>query len=192
MHKRFSLALIGAWLLSTSAAAGAAIGLNLVPIAQSASALSVAISISGLGVGAAPSLAAYDLDLLFDAGHLAYVGTAFGDPALTNQLDPFDLGSNPATAALAGPGRLNLFELSLDTAAELDALQAASFTLAVVNFDVLANGSSELSLNVNALADANGDPLPANVASATITSVPLPSSFAAMAAGLGLLFRRRA
>lgn len=192
MHKRFNLALIGAWMLSTSAAADAASGLTLVPIAQSASALSVAISISGLGASAAPSLAAYDLDLLFDAGHLAYVGTAFGDPALGNQLDLLDLDSNPAAAALAGAGRLNLFELSLDTAADLDALQAASFTLAVVNFDVLANGSSELSLNVNALADANGDPLPANVAPATITSVPLPSSFAAMAAGLGLLFRRRA
>ncbi|ANE54014.1 MULTISPECIES: cohesin domain-containing protein [Methylomonas] len=192
MHKRVSSALIGAWLLSNSAAAGAAIGLNLVPIAHSASALSVAISISGLGAGAAPSLAAYDLDLLFDAGLLAYVGTAFGDPALDNQLDPLDLGSNPATAALAGTGRLNLFELSLDTAAELHALQADSFTLAVVNFDVLANGSSELSLNVNALADANGDPLPANVAPTTITTVPLPPACAAMAAGLGLLYRRRA
>lgn len=192
MHKRFSLALIGAWMLSNSAAVGAASGLTLVPIAQSASALSVAISTSGLDAGAAPALAAYDLDLLFDAGHLAYVGTAFGDPALGNQLDLLDLDSNPAAAALAGAGRLNLFELSFDTTADLHALQADSFTLAVVNFDVLANGSSELSLNVNALADANGDPLPANVAPTTITTLPLPPAFAAMAAGLGLLYRRRA
>ncbi len=191
MNNRFSLTLLAAWLLSLSGTAGAAIELSLVPITQTASSLSVGVSISGLGNATAPSLGAYDLDLLFDRDHLSYVGAVFGDPVSGNELDPLDLGLNPSAAALAGAGRLNLFELSLESATELKELQADSFILAVLNFDFLIAGSSQLSLNVNALSDANGDPLQAVAAPIAVTSVPLPPAFVTMAAGLGLLYRRR-
>ncbi|WFP49153.1 hypothetical protein PL263_13720 [Methylomonas sp. EFPC3] len=192
MKNRFSLTLLATWLLSISGTAGAAIELSLVPITQTASSLSVGVSISGLGNAAAPSLGAYDLDLVFDGDHLAYVGAVFGDPVSGKALDPLDLGLSPSAAALAGAGRLNLFELSLDSAATLNQLQADSFILAVLNFDFLMAGSSQLSLNINALGDANGDPLQAAATPIAVASVPLPPAFALMAAGLGLLYRRRA
>lgn len=191
MKHWFRRVLSAAILISAATAANAAIELALVPIAQTASSLSVGIAISGLDDGAAPSLGAYDFDLSFDAARLTYVSSDFGDPILGNQLDVFGLGANWVSASLSSPGVLNVFELSLDDPADLNAQQLGAFTLAVLHFDVLNAGDTTLNLAINALGDADGDALAANPASLTVTAVPLPSAFVLMVAGLGWVFKPR-
>lgn len=158
--------------------------LSISQITQTGDSVDVGIGISGLGAGGSPSLGAYDLDLRFDANQLAFTGAVFGDTLLGNQLDLFDFGANPRSAELSAAGTVNLFELSLDAAADLNALQADSFTLATVSFKVLNAGTGELTLIGNALSDADANPLSAVDMSVSITTVPLPSAIFPMAFGL--------
>ncbi len=179
-------------LLLANGIAQAAINLGINPIAQSGNSVDIGIVISGLESGVAPSLSTYDLDLNFDQSQLSFASAVFGDPVLGNQLDLFNFGSNLVSAGITSPGVLNLYELSFDSAADLNALQADSFTLAVISFDVLNVGSSHLELVINALGDADGNVLLADVSSATITTVPLPPAFLMMFSGLfAVLVSRR-
>jgi hypothetical protein len=69
-------------------------------------------------------------------------------------------------------------------------LQTDSFTLAILSFNVLNSGTSQLSMAINALGDAEGNALvAANAASVSIatTVVPLPSAFFMMLPGLASL-----
>jgi hypothetical protein len=110
---------------------------------------------------------------------------------LGNQLDLASLGST-TIAELTGVGIVNLFELSGDAAEDLNTLQADSFNLATVTFDVLNVGTSLLQLDFNALADADGKALSAVTLSAPVTTVPLPSAFLLMASSLaGLMLAGR-
>ncbi|NOT10795.1 MAG: hypothetical protein HOP23_03010 [Methylococcaceae bacterium] len=166
--------------------AQAAINLDINPIAQSGNSVDIGIVISGLDSGAAPSLSTYDLDLNFDPSQLSFASADFG-----NQLDLFNSGSNLTTAEITSPGVLNLFELSFDSPADLNILQADSFTLATLTFNIVNAGTSQLEIFINALGDADGNPL-ANVAltSASITTVPLPPAFFMMAPVLaGLAYK---
>ncbi len=176
--------------LSNADLAQASIQLGFSPAAQTGNTLSVGIVISGLAEDAAPALATYDFNLQFDANQLAFTGASFGDSILGNQLDLFNLGENAASANLIDTGVLNVFELSLDSAADLNNLQADSFTLATFSFFVLSSGNSLLNLTLNTLADANGEPLDADISpAAPITTVPLPSAFLMLFTGLaGLIF----
>jgi hypothetical protein len=83
---------------------------------------------------------------------------------------------------------LNLFELSLDLASDLDTLQSGSFTLATLTFDTMAQGTSILNINVNALGDANGDSLVVDVNTSSITVVPEPNAWFLFLSGLTSLF----
>lgn len=176
------------WLLAplmlVSSMTQASITLNLTPIVHSGNSLQIDIAISGLAEAAAPSLGAYDFDISFDPSQLSFDHAVFGDSMLGNQLDVFNLGGNFTTADSIGPGLINLSELSLDLASDLDNLQADSFTLATLNFLIVNPGSSTLSLNVLSMADANGQALNvANVAT-PINTVPLPSAMLLMAPSL--------
>src|SRR5262249_54807993 len=136
-------------LLLLAATSARALILDLAPVSQTAGVgaqLQVALQVSGLGDGAAPSLASFDVDLTFDASALSFVSAAFGDPVLGDQLDVLGLGS--VTSASPGSGVVNLFELSLDTQADLDTLQAGDFTVATLTFKALTAGSSPLALGV--------------------------------------------
>ncbi|MEE9398524.1 MAG: hypothetical protein V3V31_16115 [Methylococcales bacterium] len=147
-----------------------AISIGFNPVSQSVTTGDTIITdvvISDLGSGAAPSIGTYDLDITFDDSHLSFVSTSFG-----NQLDLFGLGST-ASDILTGAGVLNLFELSFDLPADLDALQADSFSLATLTFDVLTTNSSALGIVVNALGDSLANPLTADVAAGNITSTDL-------------------
>jgi len=171
----------------------ASLFLSITRISQTGNSVNVDIGISGLASGAAPSLSGYDVNLSFDSTYLSFAAVAFGDAVLGNQLDLASLGST-TISELAGIGLVNLFELSGDTAEDLNTLQADSFNLATVTFDVLNVGTSLLQLDLNALADADGNALSAVTLSAPVTTVPLPSAFLLMApalAGLMCAGKRR-
>ncbi|MDT4290279.1 cohesin domain-containing protein [Methylomonas sp. MO1] len=191
MMKQLKASLAGIVLYAASGVADAAIDLHFTPLSQTADAIEIGLSISGLGDAA---LGTYDFNIQFDPTHLVFAGVAFGDPLLGDELDVFDLGGNSVAADLLAPGVLNLFESSLDDAADLQTLQADSFTLAIIRFNVLSGGSSQLDLLINGLADAGGDGLSANLAPLTINAVaavPLPSMFWPMVGGLWVVLRRR-
>lgn len=186
--KIIKLVLIKALLLTTTIA-NASVELYFDSPVQSGNLVNVGILISGLGNEVAPSLSTYDLDIQFDANHLAYSGIVFGDSILGNQLDIFGFGDNETAVGLSSSGVLNIFELSFDSPEDLYAFQADSFTLAMLTFSVLAANTSQLNIAVNALGDAEGHFMVANLSSGKISTVPLPSSLWLMVAALTFLSR---
>ena len=164
--------------------------LSLDPITQNAtvgSPINVSLIITGLSDNAAPSLSTFDLDISFDPAILRLSSVTFGDAVLGDQLDLFSLG-NVDTSTL-GVGTVNLFELSFDSASDLDSLQAGSFTLARLMFNALSEGVSDLGISVNALGDSLGDALAVSPAAASVTThaaapVPLPASLLLLGTGL--------
>ncbi len=177
-------------LLLTGNTVQASIILGFNTLSQSANTLEIALTVSGLDGAAAPSLSTYDLDIGFDNTHLAFTGAAFGDPLWGHQLDVFNFGSNATVAEITSPGLLNLFELSLDAPEDLNTLQADSFTLATLSFNILNTGSSQLRIGINVFDDAYGNAIIPIVSPATITTIPLPSALWLMLGGLGMIFRR--
>ncbi len=165
--------------------------LSIAQITQTGNSVTVDIGFSGLASGAAPSLGMYDVNLSFDPSYLSYAGAVFGDKTLGNQLDLAQLGST-AIAELPGVGIVSLFELSGDSAEDLNNLQASSFNLATISFDVLNPGTSLLQLDINSLADADGNALSAITISAPVTIVPLPSALLMLLTGLAGLIASNA
>lgn len=170
-------------LLSTKPVSAISIGFNPInPNVNLGTPVGVALTISGLGDATAPSLGTFDLDVSFDPTILSLSGVTYGDPVLGDQLDLFGLGS--LTATTPGAGSANLFELSFDFPDDLNNLQAGNFTLATLTFDTLALGTSPLNLSVNALGDAFGDPLVANIESGSVNVVPEPGTVLLLSSGL--------
>jgi hypothetical protein len=145
--------------------------------------VTVNIDIAGLGGGTA--LGTYDLNVGFDPTLLSYDSIVFG-----NQVDISGLGD--IQFVTPGTGTVEVFELSLDSPSELNSLQASSFTLAALTFDTLATGSnSPVALSVNALGDAFGNSLTADLENGSVT-INAPSAVAEPATvpllGAGLFF----
>ena len=197
MRRAARATLLLTFLVALCAAPAGAATIGISPTASSAGvgeSVEIQLTVSGLGDGAAPSLSVFDLDLLFDPALLAVSSVAYGDPILGDQLDLDGFG--PVTATMpAGPGALNLFELSLDAPATLDADQAAAFVLATVELTTLAAGTSVLGIDVIDLGDAFGNPLPAEVMPGELTigaAVPEPTSLVLFPIGLlAVRFARR-
>lgn len=137
--------------------------------------LAIDVRISGLNNGSSPSLGAYDLDFNYDANLFAIHSIMWGDATQGNQLDLMNYGS--LQDSNSGNGWLNLFELSFDSAEDLNLLQAGEFILFSVLLNAIADGSSMLSLTANALSDAYGNELfiaPINNLSLVVNSVSVP------------------
>jgi len=153
----------------------------------------VQVAISGLGHLEAPSIGAIDLDLFFDSAILSPVDGSLGDPDLGDQLDVLGLGS--LAIATIDVGSINFFELSFDLPADLESLQVGSFVIGSVIFEGLSAGVSALSLSVNSIADAHGDPLLVDtVVGSSVTVIPEPSTILLLAGGvvgIGVHRRRR-
>lgn len=185
-----AVALCAAFLWSERAAA---VSLALSPATQSVTtggAVDVDIVITDLGSGAAPTLAAFDLDVSFDPSVLSFLSVDFG-------LDLGVPGLDALTSAglLAGPMRVDLAATSLLANATLDAQQPASFVLATLHFVALAPGTSALAITQAVLADTAGGPgnnsIAADLAGADVTVVPEPGTAALLAMGIALFHARR-
>lgn len=163
-----------------------AVSLNIVPATQNAGIgdmLEVGVEITGLGDFMPDSLGTYDFDVTFDTGVLEVVDVVFGDPVLGNQLDLFGFGLNPAGFSVIG-NTLNVFEVSLDFASDLNSLQAGSFQLATIVFNAKAAGTSPLDLSDILLGDAFAAPLMATAAGGSATVVPVPAALYLFGSGL--------
>jgi hypothetical protein len=110
-------------------------------------------------------------------------GVNFGD-----QLDLLGLGSVRLVDD-SDAGIINLYEVSLDQADDLNQFQLPSFTLATLTFNPLIDGMSTIDAIVNTLGDANGDPLEAEVNGAQLRttsthSIPEPMTLLLFVTGL--------
>ena len=169
---RLRNALLVLSLLALSAPQAKAATISIIPAGTSADVgdiVTIDIVASGLGAPAsAPSLGTYDLTLGFDPLVVSFVDVEWG-----SGLDVLGLGS--IRDLLPGLDVLDIFELSLDSAADLDLLQPSSFLLARLRFLAIGEGSSPLLLSANALSDAGGGDIPADTQDGRIR-VPEPLS----------------
>jgi hypothetical protein len=134
--------------------------------------LVVDIVVSDLGAGIAKSVGAFDLNLSFNTDLLSYNSISFG-----NQLDIFGFGNGFGSlqySAEDGVNGVNFGELSLYSAKQLNELQQGSFLLASLTLTSLAAGSSDLSLSILSLADAEGQALSSQIANASINIQAVP------------------
>lgn len=133
-------------------------------------AIEVKVQVSNLQNATAPSLGAYDLNLNY-AAHLFQISSlVWGDTINGNQLDLNGFGSLHISDD-STIGTLNLFELSFDSAWDLDNLQKDSFTLFSVIFSSLAQGSGNFTIDTHALSDAYGNSLTADAINNTSVAV---------------------
>jgi hypothetical protein len=166
----------------------------------------VEVVVSGLAPNGAPALSSFDFNVRFDTSVLGIdINDGDGDGVIdsialdpSGQLDLFASGLNPVAATLTGIGELNLFELSFDLPADLNALQPGTFILATIQFQTIGAGTAAIVLESNTMVDAFGDRLVATVQGDHVVVVtrgvplPLPPTTALMALGvLAALARRR-
>jgi hypothetical protein len=143
---------------------------------------SVNLTVAGLGNGTA--LGTYDIDVTYDSAIIKLSSVTYG-----TSLDVLGLGSIQGTTF--GPGTVNVFELSLDSTADLNALQPSAFTLVHLDFMSSSYGTSPLNMNINALGDANGNSLTALVNQGSV-AVPQPPALFLIALSLvGLLWFKK-
>ncbi len=137
--------------------------------------VSVDVRVTDLG---ASQLGGFDIDVAYNSALLTPTGVTFGpflgDPLLFEAFTDF---------SFATPGVVDFSEVSLLSAAELDALQSGSFSIATLSFDAIGSGPASFTvLATSTLADASGNPL----------AIPEPASMLLFGLGFaGLITARR-
>src|SRR5688500_13691879 len=131
-----------------------AITLEFVPASQTVVAgQPIAVDLGVSGVARPPAIGAFDLDVSFDPGILTPVDVVFGlllgDPSLGEAIFGFTFL----------PGIVDLAEVSLLSASDLDSRQAGSFPLATLFFTGAGAGTSMLFLSEVIVDDAFGQKL---------------------------------
>jgi hypothetical protein len=184
MRRKYLLFCLMIFALLTHPTADATPLLALEPqqqIAPIGTQIALDLVISGLGAaGQSPSLGAYQLDIVTTAG-LSYAGTVFSDAVLGDQLDLTGAGSLLLDTPI--PGGVFLFGLSFEAPADLVALQAGTFRLARVFFDVSDNQPQTVRLLNVILSDEIGKPVDA-VISGALVNVPEPSTALVFVSGI--------
>ena len=169
-------------------ARGGAATITLVPASPTVGAsnpIDVDVVISGLGEGAPPTVAAFDLDVTFDAAVLQLVSVDFG-------WDVFPDAGLSAWNLLATPPRVDLAGASLFDDATLDAYQPASFVLATLHFFALTPGVSPLAITQAVLAATGGGSLPSALVGTSVeVLVPEPGTVSLLLVGLAGLSAAR-
>lgn len=155
--------------------------------------LELQVRVSGLDDNAAPSLGVYDLNLGFDATLFSLNAVHWGDSVLGNQLDLAGFGS--LQESTVNGSWLNLFELSFDSVADLDLLQAGDFTLFSVLLTAQAIGEGNFSLWINSIGDASGNELSIDEPNGLAVivggvEVPEPSGFLLLLGALAIFALR--
>ncbi len=177
----FANIIIGLALLLMPAAAGA-VSIGFSPSAQAVDVgdpVFVDVVISDLN---GEIVSAYDLDITYDASILTATDVTFGsflgDEFFFEVFNDFDL---------SGSGVVDMAQLSLLSDADLAAMQPASFVLATIEFQAIADGTSALDfvapLDIKGLQASIIDVDPAS-GSVTV-GAPIPEPSAALIFGLG-------
>jgi len=153
-------------------------------IANTGDSISFDLVISNLGNFSPVSLGAFDISVGFDASALSFAGYSLGDflgsLALLEAID--------ASVGDVG-GAVNVAEVSLLSALDLDTLQPASFVLATLNFNVInLTGGAVTQLSILSgpvLGDAFGAPIAVTgLGSASIASIPAPGTLVLLSASI--------
>jgi hypothetical protein len=156
------------------------------------SVVNIELLVSGLGDHTAPSLGAFDVIIAFNPALLSPAGVAFdtglGDP---NASPPEAYPS--ADTSVAGTVKLivtslleaNAATCSLCLPPYLDDLQGSAFRLATLTFTGDSPGTAVMSLTINALADAQGEALDADIQGTAVTVVGTPEPGSLMLLALG-------
>lgn len=164
-----------------------AITISIEPVSTLAavgSRFEIELLVSGLGDEAAPSLGAFDLDLLFDDDLVGVSAVSFSD-----QLDLSGLGSEQSITLFSDG--ITLSERSLDSAEDLDAMQRPAFLLASLIFEPMREGSTTIQVVVKSLEDSMDEQLLVDVVGGRVdvasSGVGIPEPSTALLLGLGLL-----
>jgi Cohesin domain len=179
---RYVFVLLTLCLMQSPLAHAALIGFQPASVtANTGDSISIDLVISNLGNG---SLGSFDISVGFDSSALSFdsysLGDFLGSVALLEAIDASVGGSS---------GAVNVAEVSLLSALDLDTLQPGSFVLATLNFNVinLAGGAvTQLSvLSGPVLGNAFGAPIAVTgLGSASIASVPIPGTLVLLLASL--------
>ncbi|MCX2975942.1 hypothetical protein [Candidatus Marimicrobium litorale] len=142
------------------------------------------IVVGGLGSAAPDALGAFDISVGFDVSSISFTGYSLG-----NFLG--DVGLAEAIDASAGDmgGAVNVAEVSLLAASDLDLLQSDSFVLATLAFDVVNLGPSDFTqlsvLSGPLLVDAFGSPLSVtSLSGASVRGVSSPGTLMLLVASM--------
>lgn len=158
------------------------------PVVAPGGTVEIAIRISDLGDGVAPSVGAFDFNLLFDPLVFSFDAVTSGDPTLGDLLGPIS-GTLNGSSVDPAVGSVNLFSVSLDLPADIDSLQPSEFMLASVQFTGVGEGVGGFSLADIVFADAMGNellPRIAGDASVSVVQASIPEA-SSLTAVLGLI-----
>jgi hypothetical protein len=189
--KRYLYVLLLAGFMQAPVARAALIELQPSPLLAATTGDSIAINLVVSGLGA-DSLGAFDISVGFDSSALSFTGYSLGNYlGNINLLEAID-GSVGNTGSA-----VNVAEVSLLSAFDLDTLQPGLFTLATFNFNVinLAAGTvTQLSvLSGPVLGDALGSAIAVTgLGSTSVGTVPIPGTLLLLtASAFGWLILKR-